>query len=181
MKKTSEIKVYDDLLTYAQRETLYSVARHAQYKICGPDNGTIEHQKDYSIVCLLNREQIRRLGILELPEFEHLKHKDYSGAINISTPTDSDRIHTDGVFGSGHINDAKAGQTLLYFINLNWDLEWQGFTIFTSDDKKSIIKTVEYVPGRFVLFDGAIPHKVCSPSSLAPTFRLTLAIRFDKD
>lgn len=168
------IKVYDDLLTYAQRETLYEIAKTAQYRICGADNGTIEHQKDYSIVCLLNRDQVRRLGILDLPEFKHLRDKDCHGAINISTPTDSDRIHTDGVM------DGKAGDTLLYFINLNWDLEWQGFTIFTSEDKKSIRKTVEYVPGRFVLFNGAIPHKVCSPSSLAPTFRMTLAIKFDR-
>ena len=168
MANEPQIEIFDDLLTYVERERLYEIARTAQYHICGADDTAIENQKDYSIVCDLDLDLVYKLGILDLPQFEHLKGRQCHGRINISTPTDSDRIHTDGM----------GTTTLIYYVNLNWDLEWQGFTIFTDDNKKEVIRTVEYVPGRFVLFDGGIPHKVCSPSTLAPTFRMTLTINF---
>jgi len=169
----STIEIYDDLLTYAQRETLYAICKTAPFHICGPDTFSIEHQKDYSIVCELNQRDIDHLGILDLEPFQKFKGRPAKGYINICTTTDSDRIHTDGVV------DGKGTDVILYMPNLNWELEWQGMLMFTSEDKKSIKQMVEYVPGRFVVFNGAQPHKVCPPSTLAPTFRFTIAIKFE--
>jgi ectoine hydroxylase-related dioxygenase (phytanoyl-CoA dioxygenase family) len=37
-----------------------------------------------------------------------------------------------------------------------------------------------YVPGRVVLFDGAIPHCILSANTVSPARRLSLAIQFIK-
>ncbi len=84
----------------------------------------------------------------------------------------SDDVH----FIHGH-NDY---QVALYYVNLDWQDGWYGETIFYDPDNISnIAYTTPYIPGRFILFDGSIPHSIRPQSSKAPKFRLTLSIFFE--
>ena len=72
-------------------------------------------------------------------------------------------------------------QVVLYYVNLDWQDGWYGETIFYDpDDINNISYTSSYTPGRFILFDGSIPHSIRPQSSKAPKFRLTLSMFFVK-
>ena len=69
----------------------------------------------------------------------------------------------------------------LYYVNLSWQDGWYGETIFYDpDDINNIAYTTPYTPGRFILFDGSIPHTIRPQSIKAPKFRLSLSIFFEK-
>ena len=46
-------------------------------------------------------------------------------------------------------------------------------------DKKDIIYTSPYTPGRIIVFDATIPHAIRPQSVIGPKFRFTLASFFD--
>ena len=48
------------------------------------------------------------------------------------------------------------------------------------DNINNIAYTTPYIPGRFILFDGSIPHTIRPQSSKAPKFRFTISIFFEK-
>jgi len=82
--------------------------------------------------------------------------------------------HTDSKFNEGKM-------TLMVFITFKWQKEWGGeFQLLEEyKDNAKIIKSIEYIPGRIILFDGSIPHR-----GLAPTkpniFRKSLVFRIKK-
>lgn len=78
----------------------------------------------------------------------------------------SNRYHTDEP-DTDHVS-------LLYYCNIKWDLEWDGGTVFRSDDMEDVELLVDFKPGRFVLFDSSIPHKIYQTSSLAHPYRYTV-------
>ena len=70
---------------------------------------------------------------------------------------------------------------ILYYMNMDWKSEWYGETLFYSEDLKEIKYAGAYTPGRVICFDGEIPHSARPASRLAPKFRYTLAIFFEKE
>ena len=66
-------------------------------------------------------------------------------------------------------------------MKMDWQDGWYGETIFYDpDDINNIAYTSPYTPGRFILFDGSIPHTIRPQSIKAPKFRLSLSIFFEK-
>jgi hypothetical protein len=92
--------------------------------------------------------------------------------MNLCTTSDKYFYHTDG----------KPGDlTLLYYANVEWDINWEGETPFASDDLKHIEYASPYTPGRVIIFDASIPHKSTQPLPGAPYYRFTFAAKFTKD
>ena len=83
-------------------------------------------------------------------------------------------VHLDNEYNDGN-------RTLMVFINFKWQKEWGGeFQLLEEHNNNAkIIKNIEYVPGRIILFDGNIPHR-----GLAPTkpyiVRKSLVYRLEK-
>jgi len=67
--------------------------------------------------------------------------------------------------------------TALYYLNPEWRKNWGGETIFF-DDAGDAVYAIACKPGRLVLFEGAIEHRVGIPLRSCHDQRLTLAIRF---
>ena len=88
-----------------------------------------------------------------------------------------------GQKGTVHIdngyNDGK--KTLMVFINSKWKSKWGGdFQLLEEyNDNAKIIKSIKYVPGRVILFDGNIPHRGLSPTK-SNILRKSLAYRLAK-
>jgi Rps23 Pro-64 3,4-dihydroxylase Tpa1-like proline 4-hydroxylase len=88
-----------------------------------------------------------------------------------------------GQNGTTHIDNAHndGRKTLMVFINFKWQKEWGGeFHLLEKYNNNSkIVKNIEYIPGRIILFDGNIPHR-----GLAPTkpyiIRKSLVFRLSK-
>ena len=81
-----------------------------------------------------------------------------------------------------HYIHGHHGHVGLNYVNLDWQDGWYGETIFYDpDDITNIAYTSPYTPGRFVLFDGSIPHAIRPQSSKAPKYRFTISIFFEKN
>jgi len=88
-----------------------------------------------------------------------------------------------GQNGTTHIdNSYNTGEkTLMVFINFKWQKEWSGeFQLLEEyNDNAKILKSIEYIPGRIILFDGNIPHRGLSPNE-PYIVRKTLVYRLNK-
>jgi hypothetical protein len=73
-----------------------------------------------------------------------------------------------GQNGTTHVDNGfnEGGRTLMVFINFKWQKEWGGeFQLLEKySNSAKIVKNIEYVPGRVILFDGNIPHRGLAPT-----------------
>ena len=53
-------------------------------------------------------------------------------------------------------------------------MEWDGGTVFRTDDLSEVEYLSDYKPGRMILFDSSIPHKIYSSSYNAHPYRFTV-------
>ncbi len=92
--------------------------------------------------------------------------KSWINVFNRDNPTN--RYHADA-----HTYDSSY-LSLLYYANSKWDLEWDGGTVFRTDDLSEVEYLSDYKPGRIILFDSSIPHKIYASSYNAHPYRFTL-------
>ena len=71
---------------------------------------------------------------------------------------------TSGQDGGIHLDDGQPDPySVMLFSNSTWDPKWGGqFEIF-DEQKENIIQTVDYFPGRVVVFKGHLYHRGLSP------------------
>lgn len=85
-------------------------------------------------------------------------------------------VHQDGFIDTSH------NYTLMLFINGEWENDWGGeFEFLESlDNNSKVIEKINYIPGRFIMFKGNIPHRGLGP--LKPyVLRKTLVWRLSTD
>ncbi len=68
-------------------------------------------------------------------------------------------------------------ETILVFLNNNWESDWAGSTEFYDDQKKEIIYSTLPRTNRIVCFDSSIPHVARSVSRLCGKLRKILAFK----
>ena len=91
--------------------------------------------------------------------------------VNLGIHGDVNRMHMDGKYYNC--------KTLLYYANRHWEYNWGGHTMFYDNDG-NIKTTVEFRPGRIVIFDGRIPHTVMPMNPrCSSSFRFTVAFKFE--
>lgn len=168
------IYIVDDAFTTEQHERLYGTVLNSYYRIGFADTDAIERLTNKYLHSSWSHDDYQRFGVKDAIEsldiYDKLKDCTLDRVtINLSTPSDSYYPHT-------HHNQ----YSLLYYLNLDWKPEWAGETIFYNDSMTEAIYTSLYKPRRLILFDGAIPHSIKVQSSLAPHYRFTLAIFFNK-
>ena len=187
-----EIHIYDELFTYWQRDIWYQVFLNAPYHIAASDHHLLESQSDYNFGTVWTLAQLEQLGILSHPALApYMGYFDgfniLQARANLSTPGDSNRFHSDMQFPNewlaldsykiprDSLNEVK---TFIYYVNLQWDLYWGGYTLFANDAIDEIELGIMYNPGRVIMFDGSIPHCVSPPWIGCPTVRWTFAVQF---
>lgn len=169
------IWVYDNLFTYQQRTWLYEYATSSLFRIRGSDNGILEYKEHISVVSTYTTHDLKDSQMLEfMPQEIKDKHRlSYDTAddtmVNLCTPADRFHVHVD--------NDSN-GRTMVYYLNLNWHIEWGGDTLFTDESGENVEYVSQFKPGRLILFDPKIPHVIRPSTVLAPHFRFTLATKF---
>jgi SM-20-related protein len=169
------VKVYDDLLPLKLRQDIHTFATRAPYLIGWADNDVIENNRHQHLHANCSSEQLAKLGLLmelaPMPVFKELQGLALKSAvINLSWPGD---VH----FAHAH----PEAKVLLYYVNLQWQPEWFGETLFFDEALRNIELALPYTPGRIVVFDGAVPHAIRPQSHAGPAFRFTLALLFERD
>jgi len=172
----NSIRVLDNVVPLHHRAMVYNYAANSLYKIGFTDGVQVQLQgQRYSYLCsMYGEEDVKNLGLMQFLEGTEIGDilKDYtpnSAAVNLSVPTNVHFAHTHG-----------QDLVLLYYVNLEWKPHFYGETVFFNEDCSDIVRSLPYTPGRFVLFDGKMPHSIRPQSSAGPDYRFTIAIMYSK-
>jgi len=90
--------------------------------------------------------------------------------INIITPINAYHPHDD--------SGKNAKWSLIYYVNLKWQLEWAADTLFLDENRKEIEHFTQCVPNRLVIFDATIPHIIRPSTITAPQHRFSINMTF---
>ncbi|MGY4490218.1 2OG-Fe(II) oxygenase [Pseudomonas sp. TE3610] len=71
----------------------------------------------------------------------------------------------------------ERGKTVVLFCNSHWASCWGGELVFYDHQKMNVIKSVLPRSGRFVVFNGQVPHSARSPSVACDQLRVTIAFK----
>jgi Rps23 Pro-64 3,4-dihydroxylase Tpa1-like proline 4-hydroxylase len=74
--------------------------------------------------------------------------------------------------------DLEGGVTAVYYANPVWERDWQGETVFYAGGEP--VHMVAPRPGRLVVFDADIVHRVGVPSRECYVPRITIAFKFTR-
>lgn len=176
-KNNKSIIVIDDIFSYSERMHFYSFIINSLFSTKGMDSNLTENKGDFCLISSYSNKDMENLGFLSNPKISDIV-KLFDGyeiqqiLVNLSTLNDKNRFHVDA--------PNCLGKTLLYYPNMNWNLEWGGHTMFANESVTEIEHCFAYRPGRIIIFDNSIPHCIGAPTNLAPSYRYSLAIQFTK-
>lgn len=175
-----QIIIFDDLFTFSEISGNYNNIISYKYSIYNSSESEIQDLSNKKLACQLDMsdpilENIfseDRIGVISnyIPQDTFYHWRSY---INLGIHSDNHKIHVD---------DFKVGDgiTLLYYANRNWDRDWGGETLFYDDERKEILYTSSFIPGRLIIFSSTIPHCAKPQQFNAPPYRFTLASKFKK-
>lgn len=166
------LTIYDDVYSFDDQVTFLTFFRHSLYKIDGSDHGV--HDLNEQVYSLFSVQDVTNLGVINNGNFKkisddfNLSNREIKQLrVNFGNPMDKNRIHTD-----------QHGLTVLYYANLEWDIEWGGHTLFLDPTGKESEYLCLYKPSRVIVFDGTIPHLILNPTRVCPHNRYSFVMQF---
>lgn len=164
-KSGKRICVWDNFFTLDNRSHILRSLMNVGFGLnLATDPLLTEYSAPLQLTCPLNMEQLKQTNF-DIGSIVSDKHLMRAWA-NLNTANERTRYHADSS-QSNHYS-------VLYYANLKWDINWDGGTVWRSEDLSEIEFISDYVPGRLVMFDSTIPHKAQQPSLEAAPYRITL-------
>jgi len=169
------IEIYDDVFSANKRFDLYSFAIKSYYVVERVAADVPERLSLHkTLKCEFSLKDILSFGFFENDEIvNYIKQNDlkiHHCYINLCSASDVYQYHVDTP-----VSKCPSG---LYYINIEWDPTWEGETHFSDDSMQDILYSSAFIPGRFVIFDGTIPHKSSQPAPNAKYYRFVFVIKF---
>ena len=171
---TTNISIVDDLVNSALRTKIFGYIMNSAFRIGWADVNYGPNSAYKCMAALFSKEELMASGLGDIvfssPQIApFIEGKEMLRcAVNLVRAGDVQFTHTH-----------KAEEVVvLYYANLEWLPEWWGETMFYNDDGSSIVHAARYTPGRFVVFDGPIPHAIRPQSPIGPQYRFTVSIIF---
>lgn len=189
-KSNHKIRIWDNLLTQQELSKLMNFVFKMPFNFnLGYDGVMFDQQSKICCKCLITSDWMKRNNLLPSNHIGNITFKEFAplfslnnDSFNILNEFLKDRVMLRAWVNAGTTSDRHIlhvdsnhpdALVLLQYINLVWDKNWDGYTLFRSQDANDIEHVVDFVPGRLVLFDGEIPHKSTPQTYDAPTFRFT--------
>jgi hypothetical protein len=150
---------------------MYEFAFNSNYRIGNSDRKGKGSAHQY-LTSEYSEEDMDRLGLLQNIQSEDLLRlidgRDPCRVIcNLTQPQNV------------HYNHSHAGQdSMVYYMNLDWDNDWAGETIVYEDNGEDIAACIPFRPGQVLWLEQGVPHSLRAPSLAAPNWRFTLALFF---
>jgi hypothetical protein len=168
------IHVFDDQVPLLVRDETYVRVKSSNFRLGWGDGSTEETIAFNYLHSMYDHDEIRSTAIykciMNTEAKDLVKGMNLSKAIaNLSTPSDPNFTHAH-----------PEKKVILYYVNMEWrNTGWHGETHWYDEGLANVEFTSPYTPGRFVVFDGSIPHCIRPQSYLASNYRFTLALTFD--
>lgn len=170
-----QLFVYDDKLTRAELNHLHRYCIQSKYKF-EHTSDPLFPSRDLRFTCHLSARELEESGVL--PSVQKIVNNLnqtlylYDFYINHYPQTSYVNRHIDAAF-SGCL-------TIILFCNKYWDETWGG-ELKIYEENSTVHKVVDFIPGRIVVFDSQIEHKVLPLTPFAQADRFTLAIKAFND
>ena len=161
------VKNYVHLLNsyYTYKNKDHNIKTTNYYKLSNPflSNGKLigESWNDFTNILFKGYRTIFKKDILT---------DTINSQVNVSDSSTVDMVHPD----SWNLNEKY---TVLYYANSEWDKDYGGETLFYDAINLEIVAAIKPIPGRFVVFDSAIPHSARPPQMNCPYKRYTVATK----
>lgn len=178
-KSNKQIAVIDDCFNFSELAGLYTGISSLSFKISNSNASEVQEIADRRLVSYLDVSALTTMGFFQQERSNVLrKHipdnfEIFNSYVNLGIRGDQHEAHSDYYWKDG-------GKTLLLYVNKEWNRNWGGETVFFDDQGVEIEYVTPFVPGRIIVFDSDIPHMAKEQSSLGPSYRFTLAIKFVK-
>lgn len=167
----SEGKLYviDNALPNRYGFYFSNAALNAKYSI--HKGSRFEKENDHYMAAYLDDGAILASGILkeisdvfDLLKIEQYLIRSYINLYGYWTPT------------TAHVDENVEGNaTCLYWFNTNWQRNWGGELIFYDVEGRNY--TIEYKPGRLIVFDSSVMHRVSPLTAFAKDLRFCLTLK----
>lgn len=168
------LRVFDGLLPNAG-EYVRSLSRapFTRTEVARPETAEYKHWVTEIRIDALLRQPIFELTRRAASGFAAPgeAYKPYRAYTNVASYGDMLFTHTDCLPDQREL-------TALWYLCERWDVEWGGETMFY-DAQDEVTCAVKPLPGRPVVFDGAIKH-VDRPNRICYAPRYTMAIKFER-
>jgi SM-20-related protein len=171
---TANISIFDDLVNMGLRTRIFAYIMNSAFRIGWADISYGPKSAYKFLHSPFSKEELISSGlgdiIFSAPEIApFIEGKEMNKCIvNLTQAGDVQFTHT----------HAAEEVVVLYYANLEWLPEWWGETMFYNDNQSSIVHASRYTPGRFVVFDGNIPHTIRPQSTIGPQYRFTVTAIF---
>jgi hypothetical protein len=169
----NDIRIFDNNFPYYYHQSLFKYTMRCSYSPNHVSNQFSKERNNTSrFACHLNKNDFFNTGLI--PYIKKIANeigqdlfltKYYIGHYGKSTTSDA---HTDTSYPN-HMS-------ILIYPNLDWDDLWAGDIKFYSDDSP-FHRAVDFKPGRIIVFDSNIRHKVMPLSSITESDRFSIAIK----
>jgi Rps23 Pro-64 3,4-dihydroxylase Tpa1-like proline 4-hydroxylase len=168
----NQLHIFDGKLSRSQLSHLHGYCLNSNYKLQQYSDDCF-HEKDLRFSCHLSKRELentqvldalndvcKQLGIVLFAKEYYINH--YSQISYVSRHTDA---NVDGCV------------SILIFCNKYWEESWGGELKIYDDENLLVNKIIDFIPGRIIIFDSQIEHKVLPLTPLCKTDRFSLAIK----
>lgn len=170
--------IFDDYIDTASLHHLWKYVTNSNY-IHGFSSGLHYRENDQRLVCKLSRKEMCDLLVMNA-----LKRIVDESKIDLFLGDYYFSVYNKGTTTYPHTDSSTENTvTILVFCNTHWDEMWGGdLKVYQKQESGQYLnRVIDFVPGRIVIFDSRIEHKVLSLSSLAKMDRFSLAIKCSTD
>lgn len=158
-----KIYVYDDVFTPTEQYAFKRFAENSSFRVLKGSIGIEDYNVNTLFQSSYDENDMINFGIYRSPSVQELLEKHYSGLVNsqnwviASNPANKNYFHPD----VEHTVPGAIVKTFLYYLNLKWDLNDGGETLFC-DEHGDVEIAISSKPNRVAVYDASILHKACS-------------------
>lgn len=162
-----KIHVFDNLLSFEDRETMFNILKRSYFTISSLPNG------NENMHAMYDEKASNSLPLAKVIQNSQIKDliegmRPTRSVLNLSFPSSHHLVHS-------HTHK----KVVLYYPNLEWKQDWYGETVFYNESITEVSFCCHYTPGRIVVFDGSIPHSIRPQSIAGPQFRMTYGVMYE--
>jgi len=154
-----KLRYIDNVIPYKILTKMYSFCKDGLWEIDHSSNVNKTKIFFFSLNVYNNIYFIEIFNKVIIPKLDNIKNKEnliidraYVNGHQYGSPGN---FHTDGRSSLENI-----GPSIIIYLNCMWNPDWNGGTMFIIDDKNHTKKylTIDFIPGRIVVFDPCISH-----------------------
>ena len=165
---------FENKVPFADMQQIYNFVYNSTYKLGWADR---EDEKFVpNIHSNWSLEDVEKSGLLE-----HLKKLDDTLKYNIEKNFHKCIVNLSKSGDYNFCHTHKDQTVILYYVNLDWQDGWGGETIFYNENLTKATSVSNFVPGKFIVFDGSIPHTIRAQSTHGPDYRFTISYFVNKE